>query len=178
MTISQATATPQRLHLVDLRTGEDLEVQFNPEELEVSFGPIWKRLEIPGLPHQPLQYVGGTNTGFTLNLYCVAHTTQWRQSIEDFERFLLSLCLPSEQADSVSSGAPPRVLVIWPRFLSLTCVVSDKISFKHTRWALDGGVTRYTATVPFEEIRDARLTSEDVRRVGFRRSSNGQTSSG
>jgi len=172
VTIARSTATPARLHLVDLRTGEDLEVQFNPEQLELVVGPVWKRLEVPGLPHQPQQYVGTTNAAFTLDLYCMGHTTQFRQSIEDFERFLLSLCYPSEGADSVANGAPPRVLVVWPRFLSMTCIVGGPVNFRHQRWALDGGVTRYMASVPLEEIRDVRLTSEDVRRVGLRRSGN------
>jgi hypothetical protein len=169
MTISQAAGTPQRLHVIDLRTGEDLEVQFNPEQLELSVGPVWKRLEVPGLPHQPQQYVGGTNVAFTLDLYCMAHTTQWRQSIEDFQRFLLSLCYPPAAADSVATGAPPRVMLVWPRFLSMTCIVSSAMTFRYTRWALDGGVTRYVASIPFEEILDVRLSSEDVRRVGLRR---------
>ena len=61
------------------------------------------------------------------------------------------------------------MLFIWPRFISLTCVITA-LSFKYSRFRLDGTPVQFTAKVAFEEIRDVRLYSEDVLRDGTQRS--------
>jgi hypothetical protein len=177
MTIGEAVQPPVRMHLVDLRTGEDLEVLFNPELLEEQVGPVWERLEIPGLSHQVLQYKNTSNHTFQLELYSMAHSRIFQTGIDDFRKFLLSLCYPPAAANGIATGGPPRVLLVWPNLVSMTCVVAGNIAFKHTRFTLQGLSSRWTAQLPLEEIRDQRLTSEDVRRLGTRRSSAGSDSS-
>ena len=93
--------------------------------------------------------------------------------MDDWRRFLLSLCYPSGAAGSIVDGGPPRVLFVWPELFSMTVVVSG-LKIRHTRFARTGGTTRYFATLTVEEIRDVRITSEDVRRQGTRRSTSGE----
>lgn len=161
-------AEPQRMSIANLASGESMDVLFNPTELGKSFNVKWNRLEVPGLPHEVLQYKGTSNLRVPLTL--VAHAFTQRPNpatvIDEFEKFIMSLGYPSENAQSVASGAPPRCLVIWPGVLVFTAVLTDEVSFKHTQFAPLGGSLRYTASVTFEEIRDARLTSEDVRFFG------------
>jgi hypothetical protein len=169
MAITESFVLPQRMYFVDLRTAETMEALFNPSELEESLEVLYNELGVPGLSHSPLQYSGTGNHKFGFELYAVGDGATQRAQIEDFRRFLLSLCYPAAAADSVLTGAPPRVLFVWPELVSLQARILG-VTFKHQRFALDGGTTRYVATLKVSEIRDARLTSEDVRRLGTMRS--------
>jgi hypothetical protein len=172
MTIDESLITPRRMTLVNLDNAETKEVMFNPDELEESFQVNWTRRQVPGLPHEPLQYSNTGNLTTTLNLYCISRDEDQVES-DDFKRFIISLGYPRSTADSIATGAPPRVLLIWPQHLSIQCVVNGNVSFKTTAFSIDGRALRWSASVPFEEIRDFRLTSEDARRLGHRRPPSG-----
>jgi hypothetical protein len=124
---------------------------------------------VPGMSHQPLQFINTGNLTFPLDLYARAFSFQDRVAIEDFRRFLHSLCYPKGDAGTIDDKTPPRVLMVWPHVWSITCVVTS-LKIVATSFAIDGRISRYMATVSLEEIRDGRLTSEDVRRHGTRRS--------
>lgn len=172
MSMAEAVARPERMHLVDLTTGEDLEVFFNPEQLTEELQVIYTRQTIPGMSHQPLQYSNTNNQTLSLDLYCRAHTEGERVLIEDFRRFLQSLCYPKGDAGSIDDGAPPRVLFVWPLTWTWTCVITG-LRITSTAFAQNGRIARYVASVTLEEIRDVRLTSQDVRAHGTRRSASG-----
>lgn len=172
MSMAELAATPARMHLVDLSTGEDLEVFFNPEQLEEELQVAYARLTVPGLSHQPLQYTNTGNQGVTLDLYARGNTPGERVLIEDFRRFLQSLCYPRGNAGTIDDGAPPRVLFVWPLVWTWTCKVTS-LRITSTQFSQDGRISRYVASVTLEEIRDVRLTSDDVRRHGTRRSASG-----
>lgn len=172
MSMAEAVATPPRMHLVDLSTGEDLEVFFNPEQIVEEIQVAYARLTVPGMSHQPLQYTNTGNQAVTLDLYAVGNTEGQRVLIEDFRRFLQSLCYPKGDAGTIDDGAPPRVLFVWPNVWSWTCVITG-LRITSTQFALNGRISRYVASVTLEEIRDVRLTSDDVRRHGTRRSPSG-----
>jgi hypothetical protein len=168
MTWGAGFAAPARMTIGNLVSGETMEVIFNPTELMKKLNVNWTRLEPPGLPHQILQYKGTSNLSVPMTLIAHAYTDRARprDAIEEFEKFIMSLCYPSENAQSVSSGAPPRCLVVWPGVLVFTAVLAGEVSFQHVQFAPEGGTLRYSASVTFEEIRDTRLTSEDVRFAG------------
>jgi len=166
--MTAATADPTRMHVVNLTTGEDLEVQYNPEDLSLLLEVDYARLDVPGLSHQPMQYSSTKNVVSKFSLYCAAHSTAQRERIDDFTRFLSSLCYAPEGARSVGQGAPPRVLFVWPRLATMTTRITS-LQFKFATFAKDGGAIRWTADVSLEEARDVRLTMEDVRVAGFRR---------
>lgn len=174
----QAYGRPKRMTLGNLSTGETLEALFNPEQFEREIAVQYARKRPLGLPHEVLQYTGTDNTKLpAIDLYARSSGDEIdRAQIEDFMRFLESLCYPPDSAQSVVQGSPPRVLFVWPNLLQLTCVVTN-IRFRYQRFALDGGVTRFTASVALEEIRDVRLTSEAVRTVGGQRSPAGPSPS-
>ena len=70
--------------------------------------------------------------------------------------------MPPEGTEGVPAPAPPRVLFIWPEVVTVECVVAS-VEFQYKQLAVDGRVLVYTATVTFEEILDARVTSEELR---------------
>lgn len=172
MTLEAATVTPERMHLVDLRTGEDRTAFFNPSQLEEQVSVNYARQTIPGLSHQPLQYVNTNNHGIELDLYAAGHSVTERQLMDDWRRFLLSLCYASESADSIQNGAPPSVLFIWPRVFSMRIRIMS-VRIVHKDFVIGGETRRWAAAISFEEDRSARITSEEVRRLGTRRSYSG-----
>lgn len=170
MGIETAGQTPARMSIANVSSGDSIDAQFNPTEFEEALEVNWARQTVPGLSHQPLQFIHTGNTKFTLELNFEAQdpTTDLDQ-IHLARRFLQSLCYPRRGADDVIGRGPPRALFVWPNVVSLTCVVTA-LSFKYGRFNLDGTPVQFTAKVTLEEIRDVRLLSEDVLRDGTQRS--------
>ncbi len=161
----------RKCSIANLRTAEVLEAQFNPTDFERTIAVNWAHITVPGLSHEVLQYTNTKNTGFSFEFFCLANTTDSRARTVDFMNFIESLCYASAGANSIRNGAPPRVLVVWPSLLSMTCVVG-KVGFGYKAFTSNGlEVTRAMVSIDFEEIRDARLTSEDVRARGGLRGS-------
>jgi hypothetical protein len=173
MALEVAAQTPARMSIANVSSGESIEAQFNPTELEEALEVNWARLTVPGLSHQPLQFVNTGNLKFTLELLFEAHNpaTDVDRNLRA-RRFLQSLCYPRRGAADVVGGGPPRVLFVWPTFVSLTCVIAS-LSFKYSRFNLAGTPIHFTAKLALEEIRDVRLLSEDVLANGTQRSGAG-----
>jgi hypothetical protein len=79
--------------------------------------------------------------------------------------FLDSLCYSKRNPQSIAKAAPPRCLFFWPQLMSLTCVVSE-LKHKYISFDRGGAPIHVEVDVSLKEIRDIRLTSEDVRANG------------
>ena len=170
MGIETSGRRPGRLSISNLSTGQSIEAQFNPTGLEESLEVNWARHTVPGLSHQPMHFVNTGNTKLTLELnFDVQDGTSALNDLYASKRFLQSLCYPRANASNVATGGPPRALFVWPGAISLTCVIGS-LSFRYGRFNVEGTPVQFTARVTLEEIRDVRLTSEDVLRDGSRRS--------
>lgn len=163
----------------NLRTGEQLEFPFMPTTFTESVVVSYARQKILGMSHEQLQY---SNTGnYTipgLEFFFRAmpspgeETTDNRAlAMHDARNFLMSLCYPS-QATSIAQGGPPRILFVWPNMVALTCVLSQ-LQITHEKFDRTGASQIYRANVNLEEVRDARILSEDVRSYGMTRDSEG-----
>jgi hypothetical protein len=176
MALEVAGQKPKRMSIANVATGDSIDAQFNPSELEEMLDVNWARQTVPGLSHQPLQFVntGNTKMSFELRFEAQDPTTTLDRLLRD-RRFLQSLCYPRRGASTVIGGGPPRALFIWPKIVSLTCVVTG-LAFRYTRFNLDGTPIEFACRVSLEEIRDVRLFSEDVLNDGTQRSSSGTVS--
>lgn len=163
-----ADAEPPRMHLMNLLTLEGFYMQFNPTQIERSVSAEWQAMDVLGLSHQPLQYAKTTNQTVQLELYFRADSIAQREGGDEVMKFLESLMYAPAGATSIGQAAPPRVLVVWPQTLSLTCVVRS-VRFRHQRFNVRGQTVEWTASTAFEEIRDVRLTSQQVRNFGSQR---------
>jgi hypothetical protein len=173
MALDVAGQLPARMSIANVATGDSVEAQFNPTELEEALEVTWARLTVPGLSHQPLQYTNTGNVKFTFELNFEAQDpTADLDQLLATRRFLQSLCYPRRGAANVASGGPPRALFVWPTLVSLTCVVTS-LNFKYRRFNLAGTPVQFTVKVGLEEIRDVRLVSEDVLASGTQRSGAG-----
>ena len=170
MSLDLASERPAHMSIANVASGESVEAQFNPSEFEEALEVNWARQTVPGLSHQPLQFVNTGNVKFTLELnFEVQDPSMDLDTIHQGRRFLQSLCYPRRGAEDVVGGGPPRALFVWPNVISLTCVVTA-LSFKYGRFNLEGTPVQFTAKLTLEEIRDVRLLSEDVLADGSQRS--------
>jgi hypothetical protein len=155
-----------RCTLVNVATGESIECLANPTQLSEKVQVNWNRVTVPGLSHQLLQFQSTGNRQLGgVEFYVdklLAREQPGDVDILDFRGFLRALTVPVAAAEGVPSTAPPRVLVVWPNVLSLEAVVTE-VEFTYKQFASDASALVYTATVTFEEILDARVTSEELR---------------
>jgi len=154
---------PSRVTLTNLNTNETMRAQFNPERLEEDIAATWNKLVVPGYSHQPLQFIHTGNESFDVELFWRGTSSDELEKMRQDRRFLKSLEFPRGRAETVAGGAAPRVLFVWPRMLSIVCVVR-RVRFVHEEFNRYGQARVSRATVQLEEIRDTRLTSREVRR--------------
>jgi len=158
---------PPRCTLVNLASGEELACQANPDQLTERVTVNWNRIAVPGLSHQVMQFGSTGNRQLdSVELYLdrlLAAEEPQAPDVLSFRSFLLALTVPASPTPGAPPAAPPRVLFVWPLLLTLECVV-ESVELSYQRFAGDGSVLVYTATVGFEEILDVRVTSEDRRR--------------
>jgi hypothetical protein len=166
MEIELAMARPPRCLLANVTTGESMECLFNPTQLSEKVQVNWTRLSVPGLSHQILQFQSTGNrqlsgVEFYLDRFFAAEQPG-EPDIMEFRSFIRALTVPPEGTEGVVDTAPPRTLFVWPEVLTVETVVTD-VEFQYRQVAVDGRVLVYSATVGFEQILDAPVTSEELR---------------
>lgn len=102
MGLEVASQRPTRMSIANTATGDVVEAQFNPAEFEEALEVNWARQTVPGLSHQPLQFVNTGNVKFTLELnFDALDPTTDVDQIRFARRFLQSLCYPRRGAEDV-----------------------------------------------------------------------------
>jgi len=96
-----------------------------------------------------------------------------REQFELKRRFLLSLCYPRGRVNDVVRRSPPQCILVWPGYLAVR-VVMRSLQLRDTAFDRDGYPVNFEAQCQFEEYRTYRLTSRDVFRAGFVRSTVGR----
>ncbi len=165
---------PPKASLFNLSSGETKDFFFNPTTLEQNMGEVnYDRIGYPGLSHQRLAYQGNTNPQVPIEVFVdkisldAANGTD--VDVEDFKNYLQALTLPVEGDGFTTGSAPPRVIFAWPNVTNFTAVLRN-LSFQNRTFSQETGqVLIYTATFTLEEVRDQRLSSEEVRQHGFNR---------
>lgn len=142
---------------------------FWPTGLTEQIVVAYSRQKIVGMSHTTLQYSNTENyTLRGLNFFFRGTTEEEVNLNLEARLFLMSLCYSREGAQSVREGAPPRVLFIWPTLIAMTTVITN-LRIQHEKFNRFGTPTVFRALFDLEEIRDVRLTSEEVRILGTRR---------
>lgn len=167
MGLEVASIRAPRCFLINVETAESIDCLFNPAQISEKVQVHWNRVTVPGLSHQLLQFQSTGNrqlagVEFYLDRF-FAREQRDSADVLDFRGFLRALTVPPRGAQGVPATAPPRTLFVWPSVLSIETVLTD-LEFQYKRFAADATVLVYTATVTFEEVLDARVTSEEKRR--------------
>ena len=169
-----AAARPPRITLHNIGSGETVEMPFFPSSLTEGIIVSYARQKIVGMSHTTLQY--GNTENYTLpglDFFFRATTPEELDANLEARKFLMSLCYSREGSQGVRGGGPPRILFIWPQLISLTTKITN-LRITHTKFNVRGAPTVSSAKFDLEEIRDARLTSEEVRTFGTIRDPGGQ----
>ena len=144
--------------------------QFNPEEITAQFRAQWEKMVIPGLSHQRMNYISSSNVvfRFLLRYDATGRSAETRDEHEDNLRFIQAHFHPRLGGDSILGGEAPRILFIWPTLISLTAVI-EEATFKFTRFNSALQLMAWNVSIGLSEIRDIRLTFEEVRATGMQR---------
>lgn len=155
--------TPEHMTVVNLASGDELEAQFNPAELQETVGAEYASQTVLGLSHRILQFIASNNDAFEFTMFFSSANGGpiGQRGIERARRFLRSLVKPRSTAGTIKTAGAPRALFVWPGLLSVTCVLKVAV-FNHQRFNLNGASVFYSAKCTLEEIRDTLITSEDV----------------
>lgn len=168
------TSRPPRLTFTNMGSGETVEMPFIPDRLTERVLVGYARKKIVGMSHTVLQYGNTENYSIpNLDLFFRGVTQEEANALNEGRKFLLSLAYAREGARAVRDGGPPRILFIWPQLISMTFKMSS-IEIEHRKFNKNGASVEFNARVGLEEVRDVRLTSEDVRTLGTVRDSGSQ----
>lgn len=159
--------------LVNLATDTRLDAMFNPAELQEEIEAKYNDLAMLGMSHEPEQYSNTTSLKLDFELFLRASTPGDLEYLNLFKNFLYSLTVPRVGAGNVRDGAPPRVLLVWPSYLSMTCRIR-KLSSTASRFNIRGMPVVWTIRVETKESRDVRIGSDEVLDVGMQRASVGR----
>lgn len=172
MGFDSLSALPQRLSFTNLQNGKTVEVPFNPTHFNTKTTADWARFKVLGLSHQPMHYLQTRNLRMVFpKVYFFADPREGADGIRNMHEKLAyfeSLMYPRRSAQDIMGAGPPRVLVVWPNFITLTCVLVD-LSKDYKRFNLSGQPLQVDVSIDCDEIRDVRLPSEEVAEKGFRR---------
>ena len=138
-------ARPARCTLINLETAESFACAFNPTAIGERREVNYQRLGALQGEREELHYLFTRNrTVPGVELYADAFSGA---DLDAFRSFLTRLTEPSP-----ATGAPPRVLVLWPGALRIEAVVTE-VDIKVTQFAADGAPLVLMASVTFEEAR-------------------------
>ena len=153
--LKQSTLKRARITTIDLPMGDernvDLEVQFNPEELEITKKVEWSNSgkTMSGMNAPDLEYGGGYAATFSLKLYF--DTTQETASIEqDVRKYTNQLFLLTMYHWEASPGEqdPPVIQFTWGEMELFTAVVTQ-VKVRYKLFYPNGTPARAEANVDF-----------------------------
>ncbi len=155
---------PPRVTLGNLDTNGYLMAQYNPTKISSEIEVVWQKLTVPGLSHQPQQYVHTGNMQLKFDFGFDSESNEEYDQVRA-RRFLEALCFPVRSATSVANSAPPGILLGWPNLYRITANM-HKLSIEDKLFGPTMQPTWFVATLTIEQALIERLYSDDVERMG------------
>lgn len=171
-TVADGVGRAPSMQIVNLVTTKSLEAQFNPERFSEQLGAAYAKLTVPGLSHQVKQFINTEDVQIDFELFFHSNVSgnqvAQQRRIMEARTFLYATVFPWS-SNTIKRGGAPRMLFVWPNFISLTCVVT-KVKFDYLRFNVTGAPVVYRAAIAIEEIGDVHLTMNDILAHGTQRS--------
>jgi hypothetical protein len=157
---------PSKLNLFafDFPEMEELEAQYNPEELDFAFNPSYDHVDILGSTNKPVHYTGTDNPTVPINLRFWATTRDEMARLYIARTFLMRLVYPVA-LEGVTS-APTRILLTLPNITSVIGIATN-LRIKHVYWAASGKIRHFSATFDFEILPGREMTAGFIDTAGF-----------
>jgi len=193
--MSSFSTPPQRVIIENLdpkgNITEEMEVQFNPRNLEITIGVNYSTQQIPGLSKQVNQYVSTMNPIIPIELFVnvlsdpigkeqdqkiikdlripppvvLSRSNQDNRKEMQFHNFLLGFAYPKKLTSGLKPFSPPRMGFVWPNVLSLSGFVK-RLRFRYERFFVNG-LAAYIANIDFEAEFFQAVSSDAIRRIGL-----------
>ncbi len=142
-----------------------LEAQYNPEEVKEKVGASWSKQVVPGLSHQVKQFTNTENRriSFTMVFQAIPLGLDGTSRIRQVRRFFLSSVRPRRNVGSIASAGAPRLLFVWPEYMSLTATL-ESANMNTKRYNAGGPPIELSVEVELEEIRDTAIFADEIER--------------
>jgi Contractile injection system tube protein len=161
---------PPKCFLINLVNNDRWEAPFNPQSLEESLRVNYRRIQVPGLSHERLQYRNTGNKTIPLEFFIsqMAQDAQFGTELDNIladKAWLESLAYPAADIDFGYVGTP-RVLFVWPTVIRLVGRITS-FSTMHRQFQVESlTTTMLVARLDFEEDRDMRILMNEVKEHG------------
>lgn len=161
---------PPKCFLINLVDNDRWIAPFNPTTLEESLKVNYRRIQVPGLSHERLQYQGTGNKTIPLEFFIsqMAQDGRYGTDLDNIladKAWLESLAYPAADIDFGYVGTP-RVLFVWPTVIRLVGRITS-VDFMHRQFQIESlTTTMLVARLDFEEDRDMRILMNEVREYG------------
>lgn len=143
---------------------EELEAQYNPEELEFKFSALYDTVDVLGSTNRSEHYTGTENPTVPINLRFWATTNAEMARLYDARNFLLRSVYPVSLVGVTS--APTRILLTLPNMFAVTGVIKG-LTIKHCHWAASGKIRNFDASIDFTIQAGREMTAGFIDEAGF-----------
>jgi len=154
---------PPRVQLIRIDKPDDrIEALYNPGEFTETFGAEWARIKVQGLSHSVKQFSLSKDRTFKVSFTFVVMSfgRPGLLKLLDARKKLLSWSRPRNVISTINVAGAPRVLFLWPNFIS-TQVVVDSVNWKYTRFNSSMEPVEASVELGLEEIRDTLVTADE-----------------
>ncbi|MCT2593928.1 LysM peptidoglycan-binding domain-containing protein [Streptomyces sp. N2-109] len=128
-----------------------IDFQFNPKELQLTKGAVWKRTPAKGAKSAgPPEFQGPQPSKLIAEMFFDASDTQDNSVVKAVEQ-LLACCVPTSETRQQQRSSPPWVVFHWGGLTGFPGYVS-KVNAKYTLFTTAGVPIRAVCKVTMEEI--------------------------
>lgn len=146
----------EKATILNIETGEEIRVLFNPEEYSLRRDINYAQSAIPGLSAPLLQFVAGNMQTLEMELFIDTHESPGMDAREVANVVISLMDIVPE------THAPPRLEFCWGS-LTFTCVLASASS-TFQMFREDGTPVRIRMQVTFNEYRNLELEAKQIKR--------------
>lgn len=143
----------EKASILNLNTGEDFSVMFNPGEYTLDEGNTFAEIGIPGLRTPPIQYVRGNTRTLNMELFFDTYEKGIYEAGTDVR--VATRQITSLLDKDPATQAPPILLVSWGG-LNFKCVL-ESAGQRFIMFLPDGTPVRARLTVRFKEYEPVEI---------------------
>jgi Contractile injection system tube protein/LysM domain len=148
--MASVATTVAKAIIINLQTGEQIPVMFNPEEYSLDVGNTFAEIGIPGLQASPIQYVRGNLRSLKMDLLFDTYENKVDKDVRK-----QTLRITSLLNKDINTKAPPILLFSWGS-LQFKCVL-DSVSQRFTMFLNSGIPVRAKLSVSFKQFEPVEI---------------------
>lgn len=139
----------QKAKIINLETGEQVSVQFNPNEYSFRKRNSWKEKPIKGKEVPQLEFGGGKPASLKMKLFF--DTTETGEDVRRYTTLIWNLMRITTTNPETDKGEPPKCKFAWGSMWQFTAVVKS-INQKFQMFLGDGTPVRSELQVTFQQV--------------------------